>query len=84
VVKKSNYESKPHRYQLRRLTVGVRSGWIGDCSGWLYHQPTKIEQMMEHLVAFVEKIDAKQTKTDASIKEVIADMRDWRKEMKAC
>jgi hypothetical protein len=38
---------------------------------------------MERLVAFIEKIDIKQAKMGASIKEVIADLRDWCKEMKA-
>jgi hypothetical protein len=41
--------------------------WIENCSGWVYHQPTKMEQMMERLVAAIEKMGAK---TDTNQKQV--------------
>jgi hypothetical protein len=47
------------------MITGVRSefGWtallIEDCSGWLYCQPIKMEQMMEYMVTATEKMDAK-------------------------
>jgi hypothetical protein len=51
------------------MITGVRSGtglgnyWIGNCSGWLYCQPTKIGQMteptMERMVVIMEKLEAK-------------------------
>jgi hypothetical protein len=40
----------------------------------------EMEQMMEHLLA---KMDAIQEKTNATIKEIIEDIRAWRKEMKS-
>jgi hypothetical protein len=43
------------------MTAGVRSGWIGNCIGSLYHQPTKMEQMMkptmERLLAIMEEFE---------------------------
>jgi hypothetical protein len=49
------------------MTICVRSGWIGDCSGWLYRQATKMEQMMEHLVATIEKMETNQERMEAKI-----------------
>jgi hypothetical protein len=44
---------------------------MDDCSGWLYRQPTKIEQttepMMDREVALMEEIRTNQAKTDANL-----------------
>jgi hypothetical protein len=40
----------------------------------------EVEEMMERLLA---EIRSNQTKTDAKLKEIIAEMRAWPKEMKA-
>jgi hypothetical protein len=41
-----------------------------DCVGYLYHHATKMEQMMDHMMA----------KMDASLEE----MKAWQKEATAC
>jgi hypothetical protein len=46
------------------VTTGIRSGWIGDCSGWLYRQPTKIEQLLDRVVV------VNQENVDAILKEI--------------
>jgi uncharacterized protein (UPF0305 family) len=45
------------------------SYWIEDYSGWLYRQHAKVEQMMERLVATIEKMDAK---SDTNLQEMKA------------
>jgi hypothetical protein len=59
--------------------------WIEESSGWSYHQPTKMVQMMEHLVASTEKLDAnldaKQEKMDVNLKEMKAGQKHLNEEM---
>jgi hypothetical protein len=58
------------------VTIGVRSGWIKDCSGLFYHQPAKMEQMMECLVASIKNIYA-------NIKEMKGGQEYLKEEMRA-
>jgi hypothetical protein len=39
------------------VTTDVRRGWIENCIGSLYHQPTKKEQMTELLKAMHEMME---------------------------
>jgi recombination DNA repair RAD52 pathway protein len=59
------------------MTSAVRSGWIGDCSELLYH-PVNMEQLMEHLVTVIEKMDAErdsnQAKMDTNVREMKEEM----------
>jgi hypothetical protein len=50
------------------MTTGVNSGWIGDYSGLLYHQSTKIEKLMESLIVALEKVVANQEKMVSILK----------------
>jgi hypothetical protein len=66
------------------------SYWIEDCSGWLYRQPAKVEQMtgpmMERLLAIIADTEASQERTiakmDAHQKRMEASMNAWRNNMK--
>jgi hypothetical protein len=48
------------------MTTGVRSGWIADPSKKLYHYIMEMEQVMEYLVAAIEKVDANLQEMKAS------------------
>jgi hypothetical protein len=52
--------------------------WIEDCSGWLYHHPTKMKQMMEHLLPIMEKCEAKMMAKSDAYQE---NMDAWLEEM---